>query len=62
MVEEILQLVQLRLGHDAVEGDGEVGTAARPVMGEVKRVLPVPKTQKVKIIGTFCLSICEKTK
>ncbi len=41
MVEEVLELVHLGLGGDAMKGDGEVGAAAGPVRGEVQRVLPV---------------------
>ncbi len=45
MVEEVLELVHLGLGGDAMEGDGEVGAAAGPVRGEVQRVLPVSARQ-----------------
>jgi hypothetical protein len=41
VVEEVLELVHLGLGGDAMKGDGEVGAAAGPVRGEVQRVLPV---------------------
>jgi hypothetical protein len=45
VVEEVLELVHFGLGGDAVEGDGKVGAAARPVRGEVQRVLPVSVRQ-----------------
>jgi hypothetical protein len=45
VVEEVLELVHLGLGGDAMEGDGKVGAAAGPVRGEVQRVLPVSVRQ-----------------
>ncbi len=45
MVEEVLELVHLGLGGDAMKGDGEVGAAAGPVRGKVQRVLPVSARQ-----------------
>jgi hypothetical protein len=45
VVEEVLELVHLGLGGDAMEGDGKVGAAAGPVRGEVQRVLPISARQ-----------------
>ncbi len=47
VVEEVLQLVHLGVGKDAVEGDGTAGAAVRAVRGEVQGVSPVP-TEKGK--------------
>ena len=41
VVEEVLQLVHLGQGHQAVEGDRVVGAALGPVRGEVEGVAPV---------------------
>jgi hypothetical protein len=65
MVEEVLELVHLGLGGDAMEGDGKVGAAAGPVRGEVQRVLPISVRVHNNLRGTvkvvsdlLCFLIC----